>query len=994
MTTQFRNAILAVVLAVQATSTNVWSQPDITHQTQAAYSPGGFVMVTNHFSYTGQLLSFLWRPRLPAGWTLISATGDGGPESRSGEIVLTGNLPPSPINLIYTVRAAFGEIGSKEISGEVEYQFEGAANPTTQLAAPEPLILQLSAQEPGGATIGHESATHYSPGGEVSVTNRFHYTGQLLSLLWRPRLPAGWTLVSVSGDANPETRSGEIVWTGILPASPINLIYRARVPYGETGTKEIRGEVEFLFSGLTNPTTHLATPSPLVLDLSAQEPGGASMSHQTAAHYSAGGVVSVTNRLNYTGQLLSLLWRPRLPSGWTLISSSGDGSPEARSDEIVWVGSLPASPINLVYTVRVPRVEAGSKQIGGEVEFEFLGMTNPATQSAAPGPLVLELSGQEPGGVSILHESASDYSAGGGITVTNHFSYAGQLLSLLWRPRLPAGWALTNVSGDGNPEMNLGEIVWTGSLPASSIRLVYTVAIPEGESGSKPIRGEVEFQFADEPNPLLAFASPDALTVSSVTAPTSVRISGLVRYYAENRPLPGVAVNAANVGGSTAANAMTDGAGVYEVMVNAQGSYTTAPAKSGDSPVSQGVSTFDITLIRRHILGLTALGSPYKLIAADVSNSSSVTTLDITLMRRLILGITTTFPAGLWKFVRSDFVFANPLIPWSYESTRSYAELQADVIGQDFIGIKLGDANGSWQAAAGGQVTVASVGSSLWVERETGGDGFHRVPEISRSNGTDALFKEAVERVPSTSEITDPGSIEADRHTPGLQTLGSSVVTISTGGAVVASGNSANVSVKVTGFTQATSAQFTLQWDPTVLQFLGLGNYGLPGLADGNFGTTLTESGISLTGNGTLTFSWEDPSGLGATLTDDSVIFTIQFKAIGARGTSSAVALRDQPTIREVAVGLQTMDVLSQNGTVFVGEENLAPAMAILRLDDGRIRLQLIGPAGRNYRLQGSANLKDWIPLLTTHSVSGHIEFMDAESANSQRRFYRLMSDQ
>lgn len=84
-----------------------------------------------------------------------------------------------------------------------------------------------------------------------------------------------------------------------------------------------------------------------------------------------------------------------------------------------------------------------------------------------------------------------------------------------------------------------------------------------------------------------------------------------------------------------------------------------------DNPLN-GVSTFDLVLISKHILGLETFGSPYQIIAADVNKSGSVTTFDIVEIRKLILGIYQNFPNNTsWRFVREDHVFPNPANPFS-----------------------------------------------------------------------------------------------------------------------------------------------------------------------------------------------------------------------------------------------------------------------------------------------------------------------------------------
>ena len=130
--------------------------------------------------------------------------------------------------------------------------------------------------------------------------------------------------------------------------------------------------------------------------------------------------------------------------------------------------------------------------------------------------------------------------------------------------------------------------------------------------------------------------------------------------------------------------------------------YEVSPAKSDDTPAANGVTTLDIALIRRQILGLAPLGSPYKLLAADVNASGTVDTLDIALIRRLILALTNTFPAGLWRFVPADYVFPDPSNPWAAPTNRWYTNLVADMTGQDYVAIKLGDVNNSWVSPAAG----------------------------------------------------------------------------------------------------------------------------------------------------------------------------------------------------------------------------------------------------------------------------------------------------
>jgi len=131
-------------------------------------------------------------------------------------------------------------------------------------------------------------------------------------------------------------------------------------------------------------------------------------------------------------------------------------------------------------------------------------------------------------------------------------------------------------------------------------------------------------------------------------------------------------------------------------------SYTAAPfvrfdGQNGNSNhYLNGVSTYDLVLISRHILGIEPLSSPYKMIAADASKSNSITTFDIVEIRKLILGINDKFTAPSWKYIDADYVFPVPTNPWDLQSppfpenivVTNFPETQAD-----FVAVKVGDVN-------------------------------------------------------------------------------------------------------------------------------------------------------------------------------------------------------------------------------------------------------------------------------------------------------------
>jgi len=124
-----------------------------------------------------------------------------------------------------------------------------------------------------------------------------------------------------------------------------------------------------------------------------------------------------------------------------------------------------------------------------------------------------------------------------------------------------------------------------------------------------------------------------------------------------------------------------------------------------------GVSTLDILLIQKHILGLQILDSPYKVIAADVNSSSKVTAVDIVELRKLILGIYTELPSSTsWKFVEESEIYPDPTQPFPYSEIIDYYNVNQNMMQSDFIAVKIGDVN-----------QTVSLTSNLEVESRTAG---------------------------------------------------------------------------------------------------------------------------------------------------------------------------------------------------------------------------------------------------------------------------------
>ena len=162
---------------------------------------------------------------------------------------------------------------------------------------------------------------------------------------------------------------------------------------------------------------------------------------------------------------------------------------------------------------------------------------------------------------------------------------------------------------------------------------------------------------------------------------------------------------------------LSDAAGVYEVKNNVPvaATFVIAPEKD-DNPLN-GVTTYDLVLISKHILGIEPLNSPYKMIAADANKSGSITTFDIVELRKLILGIYTELPNNTsWRFVDKSFSFPNLNNPFqtAFPETKSVSNAMLNQLGDDFAGVKIGDVNSTAVANATMQAEERTAGTAIF----------------------------------------------------------------------------------------------------------------------------------------------------------------------------------------------------------------------------------------------------------------------------------------
>ncbi len=128
--------------------------------------------------------------------------------------------------------------------------------------------------------------------------------------------------------------------------------------------------------------------------------------------------------------------------------------------------------------------------------------------------------------------------------------------------------------------------------------------------------------------------------------------------------------------------------------------------------------------------------------------------------------------------------------------------------------------------------------------------------------------------------------------------------------------------VTVENFNNVGSMQFTIQWDPTVLEYVDIGGFNpaLTGLSDGNF--------FANAANGTLSLSWFETSFGGVNLPDDSAIFEICFRVIGALGDRSPLTFINEPTPIEIRDdNSNSLGYITRNGIIALTTNEIIPLL-------------------------------------------------------------------
>lgn len=103
---------------------------------------------------------------------------------------------------------------------------------------------------------------------------------------------------------------------------------------------------------------------------------------------------------------------------------------------------------------------------------------------------------------------------------------------------------------------------------------------------------------------------------------------------------------------------------------------------------------------------------------------------------------------------------------------------------------------------------------------------------------------------------------------------------------VEATGNIGAVEIKANSFTDIISFQASINWDPTLLVFVGVSDFGIKDLNADNFGTTTSDQGH-------VRFVWEPADAVALSIDDSTVLFSVQFEFISNQPQEVPISFTD-----------------------------------------------------------------------------------------------------
>ncbi len=164
---------------------------------------------------------------------------------------------------------------------------------------------------------------------------------------------------------------------------------------------------------------------------------------------------------------------------------------------------------------------------------------------------------------------------------------------------------------------------------------------------------------------------------------------------------------------------VVDEYGEYVSLENLAGSYVKITAYKDDDHM-KGVSTLDLMIIQRHLLGLQSFEDPLQYIASDINYDGKVSHTDLLPLRKLILGIYTELPSNnSYRFLNKRNAREENETAWDISENIEVQNLSNHIHDADFIPVKIGDvSNQNISYSSGTNASNYQKNESLHIEKQ------------------------------------------------------------------------------------------------------------------------------------------------------------------------------------------------------------------------------------------------------------------------------------
>ncbi len=384
--------------------------------------------------------------QIPTNWQIVSTSGDTTEQGHVKWLVVSG---ATDTTYTYSVKISEVAVGSYTFSGY--YTFEGL--PESNIEGDEAIFVYATG-------VKRELPERAAPDSTadvrlyVNVGTATHYTID-------EQVPDGWIITNVSGAGNT-SEAGHVKWIITSGAKDITYTYKVTIPSEAEGIYSFNGE--YMMEGMVSTVDICGDREVSV--------GAGIVTRMLPSIVNAGDEITVRLDVDVDTTNAYLI-DDKVPTGWTITSTSGDTSEDGH---VKWNVTSGAVDTTYYYDVSIPFEASGKHFLNGKYIFE-----NMSEEVAISGDDCIDVQG-----VGVSRTLPAVALSNSTIEVELDVE-VGLSDSYLIDERVPTGWTITSTSGDTSDE---GHVKWNVTSGAVDTVYTYDVVVPSGCTGMCYFAGE------------------------------------------------------------------------------------------------------------------------------------------------------------------------------------------------------------------------------------------------------------------------------------------------------------------------------------------------------------------------------------------------------------------------------------------------------------------------------------------------------------------------